>query len=66
LIVAGLIHLLPVTGVIGAHPLTAMYGIPFTDPNLLILMRHRALMLGLLGSAVPYAALRPAMQGIGS
>ena len=65
LIVAGLIHFLPVAGVIGADQLTSMYAIPFTDPNLLILMRHRAVMLGLLGGLVLYAAFRPAMQGIG-
>jgi hypothetical protein len=62
LIVAGLIHFLPVTGVIGAERLTSMYAIPFTDPNLLILMRHRAVMLGLLGGFVLYGAFRPAMQ----
>jgi hypothetical protein len=62
LIVAGLIHFLPVTGVIGADRLTAMYALPFTDRNLLILMRHRAVMLGLLGGFVLYAVFRPAMQ----
>jgi hypothetical protein len=62
LIVAGLIHFLPVTGVIGADQLTSMYAMPFTDPNLLILMRHRAVMLGLLGGFVLYGAFRPAMQ----
>ena len=65
LIVAGLIHFLPVTGVIGADQLTSMYAIPFADPNLLILMRHRAVMLGLLGGLVLYSAFRPAMQGVG-
>jgi hypothetical protein len=65
LIVAGLIHFLPVTGVIGAERLTAMYAIPFADPNLLILMRHRAVMLGLLGGLVLYSVFRPGMQGTG-
>jgi hypothetical protein len=65
LIEAGLIHFLPVTGVIGADQLTSMYSIPFTDPNLLILMRHRAVMLGLLGGLVLYATFRPAIQGLG-
>jgi hypothetical protein len=62
LIVAGLIHFLPVTGVIGADRLTSMYAMPFADPSLLILMRHRAVMLGLLGGFVLYGAFRPAMQ----
>jgi hypothetical protein len=63
LIVAGLIHFLPVTGAIGAEQLTRMYALPFTDSNLLILMRHRAVMLGLLGGFVLYGAIRPAMRG---
>jgi hypothetical protein len=62
LLVAGLIHFLPITGVLGADRLTSMYAIPFTDPNLAILMRHRAIMLGLLGGFVLYAVFRPAMR----
>jgi hypothetical protein len=64
LIVAGLIHFLPVLGLIGAERLTLMYRIPFSDPNLIILMRHRAVMLGLLGGLVLYAAFRAEMQHI--
>ena len=52
LIVAGLIHFLPVAGVIGAHQLESMYALPFDERNLAILMRHRAVMLGLLGGFV--------------
>ena len=62
LIVAGLIHFLPVAGVTGADRLTSMYAIPFADPNLLILMRHRAVMLGLLGGFALYGAFRPALR----
>jgi hypothetical protein len=62
LLVAGLIHLLPRIGVLGSDRLTAMYALPFTDPNLAILMRHRAIMLGLLGGFVLYAVWRPALQ----
>lgn len=65
LILAGLIHILPVIGVLGGHQLTSMYAIPFTDPNLLILMRHRAVMLGLLGGLALYAAFHPPIQRIG-
>ena len=39
--------------------------IPSADPNLLILMRHWAVVLELLGGLVLYAAFRAAMQGIG-
>lgn len=62
LIVAGIIHLVPMTGVLGADRLTSLYGLPMTDPNLVILMRHRAVLFGLLGAFMVYAAFRPALQ----
>jgi len=62
LIVAGIIHLVPITGVLGADRLAALYGLPIADPNLVILMRHRAVLFGLLGAFMVYAAFRPALQ----
>jgi hypothetical protein len=49
LLVAGLIHLLPVPGVMGASTLARLYGIEVTDPNTAILLQHRALLFGVLG-----------------
>jgi hypothetical protein len=49
LLVAGLIHLLPLPGVMGASTLTRLYGIEVTDPNTAILLQHRALLFGVLG-----------------
>jgi hypothetical protein len=62
LIVVGLIHLLPLPGVLGADKLSALYGIPVSEPNLAILMRHRAVLFGLLGVALIVAAFKPAWQ----
>ena len=62
LIVAGIIHLLPLSGVLGAERLALLYGLSFQEPNLLLLMRSRALLFGLLGAFMIYAALRPALQ----
>ncbi|PKM30882.1 MAG: phosphopantetheine adenylyltransferase [Gammaproteobacteria bacterium HGW-Gammaproteobacteria-11] len=62
LILVGIIHLLPVTGVMGVDRLTTLYGISFGDPNLEILMRHRALLFGLLGVLLIYAAFQPTLQ----
>ncbi|TWC37724.1 hypothetical protein FBY03_10758 [Pseudomonas sp. SJZ079] len=64
LIIAGLIHLLPVTGVLGAERLAALYGLAVQEPNLLILLRSRAVLFGLLGALLIYAAWRPALQPI--
>ena len=58
LIAAGIIHVLPVPGVISAAHLERLYGLPFNEPNLVILMRHRAVIFGLLGVFLIYAAFR--------
>lgn len=62
LIAAGLIHLLPAIGVLGPERLTTLYGISFSEPNLIILMRHRAVLFGLLGAFLLAAAFKPAWQ----
>ncbi len=62
LIVVGIIHLVPVTGVLGVERLGSLYGIGIGDANLSILMRHRAVLFGLLGAFCLYAAFRPSLQ----
>lgn len=62
LVVAGFIHLLALPGVLGGARLAALYGLPFDDPNLAILMRHRAVLFGLLGLFLCFAAFRPALR----
>lgn len=62
LVVAGVIHLLPVNGVRGPEQLAAMYGVPVSGPDLEILMRHRAVLFGLLGVFLLVAAFKPELQ----
>ncbi|WP_245213759.1 phosphopantetheine adenylyltransferase [Rhodoferax sp. AJA081-3] len=62
LMVVGIIHLLPMSGVLGTERLAALYGLPINEPNLAILMRHRAVLFGLLGLFLVYAAFRPGLQ----
>lgn len=62
LVAVGIIHLLPLSGVLGGARLGALYGVPIDDPNLAILMRHRAVLFGLLGAFLIYAAFRPSLQ----
>lgn len=64
LLVVAVIHLLPVVGVLGGPRLAALYGVQLEDPNLEILMRHRAVLFGLLGLFLAFAAFRPALQPI--
>ena len=64
LIICGIIHLLPITGVFGADRLAMLYGTSFDDPNLAILMRHRAVLFGLLGTLLVIAAFKPSLQAL--
>lgn len=62
LLVVGIIHLLPVSGLLGQQQLARLYGLRFDEPNLEILMRHRALLFGLLGLFFLLAAFKPPLQ----
>lgn len=59
LVVVAIIHLLPLPGVLGSERLAALYGLSFDELNLAILMRHRAVLFGLLGVFFLVAAFRP-------
>jgi hypothetical protein len=62
LLLAAIIHLLPLAGVLGHERLATLYGIDAADPNLSILLRHRAVLFGLLGAFLLVAAFRPGWQ----
>ena len=62
LVLVGIIHLLPVSGVLGVERLVALYGVSLGEPNLEILMRHRAILFGLLGLFLVYAAFQPSLK----
>ncbi len=42
--------------------LAALYGLDFSESNIAILMRHRAVLFGLAGGFILYAAFVPAQQ----
>lgn len=62
LVVVAIIHLLPLSGVVSSDRLTALYGLNFSEPNLAILMRHRAVLFGILGVFLLFAAFHPPLQ----
>ena len=62
LLIAGAINLYPVIGVFSVDQLEKLYGISLDDGDLIILMRHRAILFGLLGSFLIYAAFRNSIQ----
>jgi hypothetical protein len=62
LIVVGLINFAPVIGVISAQKLESAYSVTLAGNDLAILMRHRALLFGILGAFILYSAYNPVYQ----
>jgi len=62
LVVVGLINFVPVIGVISAQKLESSYAIILAGNDLAILMRHRALLFGILGAFILYSAFNPIYQ----
>ena len=61
-VLAGIVNLAPMSGVLSAARLQALYGIPFADPNLIVLMRHRAVLLGIVGALLVTAAFHAPLR----
>ena len=64
LLVVGLINLFPLIGVISASQINQLYGIQIDSPDLVVLMRHRAILFGLLGAFIIYSAFRQSLQSV--
>ena len=62
MLVIAIIHLLPITGFFGSDRLSKLYGIEIIGAEIEILMRHRAVLFGLLGAFIAYAAFVPLHQ----
>lgn len=62
LLIVAIIHLVPISGMLGIAKLESLYGIPIASNELEILLRHRAVMFGILGVFFVYASFEPALQ----
>jgi len=65
LALVALLHALPLAGVLGASRLSTLYGVDARDPALELLLRHRAVLFGLLAAGLACAAWQPALRGAG-
>jgi hypothetical protein len=62
MLVVAVIHIIPMTGFIGVAKLQLLYGLPIENNSMEILMRHRAVLFGILGVFFAYAAFNPEYQ----
>ncbi len=62
LLLVATIHALPVVGVLGPSKLSQLYGFPVTEGSLELVLRHRAVLFGLLAGFLAYAAFKPELH----
>jgi hypothetical protein len=62
LALVALIHLLPLPGLLGAEALIRLYGIPVEGADLSLLLRHRAVLFGLLGAGLMASVFLPSWR----
>jgi hypothetical protein len=55
--IAALIHLAPIVGLVSVSRMETLYGVSLSDPTMALLMRHRALLFGILGAVMGIAAV---------
>ena len=62
LLIAGLINFMPVIGVLSGGRIAGAYGIEINGPDLELLLRHRALLFGLVGGFLLVSVFVPDWQ----
>lgn len=64
-LVAAAINLAPLLGAFAPDRMTALYAVSLDDPNLQVLMRHRAVLFGIVGGLLIAAAFHPPLRTVG-
>ncbi len=65
IVLTGLVNLLPVSGVLSSGRLQALYGVALQDANVIILMRHRAVLFGIVGGLLLLSAFHSPLRPVG-
>lgn len=65
IVITGLVNLLPVSGVLSSGRLRALYGVALQDANVIILMRHRAVLFGIVGGLLILSAFHSPLRPVG-
>ncbi len=60
----GLINLVPVAGAVSDLQLSRLYGTGALHPDVSLLLRHRAILFGIVGALLVCAAFQPSIRGI--
>ncbi|MDQ3130957.1 MAG: hypothetical protein M3Q99_09370 [Acidobacteriota bacterium] len=58
LIIIGVVNLFPIIVFFDSSKTAKLYGVPIDGESLIILMRHRGILLGLIGLALIFAAFK--------
>ncbi len=61
-VIAGLINFAPVLGVLSNARVKALYAVEFANADFALLLRHRAVLLGIIGALLLAAAAAPALR----
>ena len=61
---AGVVNLLPVVGIVSDQQLSSLYQIEAFGADTGLLLRHRAILFGIVGSILVYAAFTPSIRGL--
>ena len=64
LLALGVLHILPVLGVLDVERLHSLYGVSIADGSLEVLLRHRAVFFGLIGAVMLFAIFKPMYRTI--
>jgi uncharacterized membrane protein len=63
LVLVGLINFYPLVGVVSNETVSNLYQINVPNNDILVLLRHRAVLFGLLGAFIIYSAFKTELQG---